>query len=84
MRQRNVKPASATLGAAFLATALTAGASAELNPFSAQPLGTGYDTVLYGAKGEGACGEGACGEGACGEGACGGEDGGTESKEGED
>jgi uncharacterized low-complexity protein len=84
MSQRNVKPASATLGAAFLATALTAGASAGVNPFAAQPSGTGYDTVLFGVKGEGACGEGACGEGACGEGACGGEGGGTESKEGEE
>jgi len=58
MSQRNVKPVSVTLGAAFLATAITAGANAEVNPFSAQPLSTGYDILHLGAEGK--CGEGKC------------------------
>ena len=73
VRQRNVKPVSVTLGAAFLATAITAGANAEVNPFSAQPLSTGYDILHLGAEGK-------CGEGKCGEGSCGGASGSEESK----
>ncbi|MDG2079104.1 MAG: hypothetical protein P8J26_06320 [Pseudomonadales bacterium] len=73
MSQRNVKPVSVTLGAAFLATAITAGANAEATPFSAQPLPTGYDILHFGAEGK-------CGEGKCGEGACGGASGSEESK----
>ena len=78
------KPLAATLGAAFLATAIAPAVSAETNPFSAQTLNSGYDLVNYGghaSKGdkEGKCGEGKCGgdkgegEGKCGEGKCGGE-----------
>ena len=72
-------PIAAALGAAFLATALSPLASADVNPFSAQQLSGGYDLASFGkAEGEGKCGEGKCGEGKaaeaegkCGEGKCG-------------
>ena len=78
------KPLAAALGAAFLATAISPLASAEVNPFSAQQLSGGYDLANFGKDAEGKCGEGKCGddkaegaakaegEGKCGEGKCGG------------
>lgn len=82
------KPLAAALGAAFLATAIAPLASAEVNPFTANPLSSGYDLANYAHHGEeGKCGgdkkadkEGKCGEGKCGadkkadkEGKCGGD-----------
>lgn len=77
------KPLAAALGAAFLASAV-APAIADVNPFSANPMQSGYDLVNK-ADAEGKCGEGTCGakkaehEGKCAgakaedEGKCGGE-----------
>ncbi|MFT4520662.1 MAG: putative low-complexity protein [Halioglobus sp.] len=65
-------PLAAALGAAFLATAISPLASAEVNPFSAQQLTSGYDLTSYDKHAEGGCGEDkAEGEGKCGEGKCG-------------
>ena len=91
MNRLKNKPLPMTLGAAFLATAISPLASADASPFSVQPLSAGYDLVNAGKHegkcGEGKCGEGKCGgedgkakEGKCGEGKCGGEDG--KAKEG--
>ena len=78
------KPLAAALGAAFLATAVAPLASADVNPFAATQLSSGYDLANYGSH-EGKCGEGKCGgdkamkkakshaEGKCGEGKCGGD-----------
>lgn len=73
------KPLSATIGAAFLATAVAPIVSAEANPFVANSLDVGYDLANYGRKNsDGSCGEGTCGgkskptDGSCGEGTCGG------------
>lgn len=85
MSKIKMKPVTAALGAAFLATAISPMASADVNPFSATPLNAGYDIVNAddhkGKCGEGKCGEGKCGEsdsgkdkgeeGKCGEGKCG-------------
>jgi uncharacterized low-complexity protein len=73
------KPLTAALGAAFLASAVPA--VADVNPFEANPMSSGYDLVNKGDA-EGKCGEGKCGEGKCGEGKCG-EDKGGEGKCGE-
>lgn len=58
------------LGAAFLATSIAPLASAEVNPFSATQLNSGYDLANYAhhEEGEGKDAEGKCGEGKCGEG----------------
>ena len=82
MSKFKAKPITAALGAAFLATAISPMASADVNPFSATPLNTGYDIVNADGH-EGNCGEGKCGEskggeekgeeGKCGEGKCGGD-----------
>ena len=82
MSKFKAKPLTAALGAAFLATAIAPAASADVNPFSATPLSTGYDIVNADGH-EGKCGEGKCGEskggeekgkeGKCGEGKCGGD-----------
>lgn len=86
MSKIKMKPVTAALGAAFLATAISPMASADVNPFSATPLNAGYDIVNADDHGdhddhEGKCGEGKCGEsdsgkdkgeeGKCGEGKCG-------------
>ncbi len=84
------KPLAMALGAAFLASAVAPMASAEVNPFSAQQLNSGYNLPNFDKHGgEGSCGEGNCGgdkgegEGKCGEGNCGGEKGEGEGKCGE-
>jgi len=59
------KTLSLALSAAFLASA-GAPAIADVNPFEASPLASGYDIVSKGEEGK--CGEGKCGEGKCGEG----------------
>ena len=81
MSKFKAKPLTAALGAAFLATAIAPVASADVNPFSATPLSTGYDIVNADGH-EGKCGEGKCGEGKCGE-SKGGEEKGKEGKCGE-
>ncbi len=55
----------AALSSALLASAVSP-AMADLNPFEANPLNSGYDVVQKGDA-EGKCGEGKCGEGKCGE-----------------
>ena len=54
---RSIKPITAALGAAFLASSFVPAASAASNPFSAQQLGGGYDLVSYGKDAEGSCGD---------------------------
>ncbi len=86
MKKQHVS--SLALGSAFiLSAALSGGAFAEANPFSATELQSAYE--LAGAE-EGKCGEGKCGEGEakgeegkCGEGKCGGEEKDAEGKCGE-
>lgn len=81
MANSTKKPLAAALGAAFLASAIAPVASAEVNPFTANTLSSGYDLANYAHHGEeGKCGEGKCGgdkkaekEGKCGEGKCGGD-----------
>lgn len=80
--RKSFKPVTASLGAAFLATAVSPMASADVNPFSANTLSNGYELVNAAGHAEGKCGEGKCGEGKCGEGKCGeGKD--HETKDGE-
>lgn len=97
-KQAKFSPLAATVGAAFMASAMAApvaqasvsGSMAD-NPFTAKDLSSGYAEHLRVAEGN--CGEGNCGagdgekgdEGKCGEGNCGGEDGekGDEGKCGE-
>ncbi|HEX5678288.1 MAG TPA: hypothetical protein VFX91_09980 [Alcanivorax sp.] len=74
-----MNPLTATLGAAFVASAMSIPAHAAENPFGATDLQSGYQLAGNHAKdGEGKCGEGKCGEGKCGEdkkgeGSCGGD-----------
>ena len=60
------KPLAAALSAAFLATSIAPLASAEVNPFAANTLSSGYDLVNYAHHEEGKGAEGKCGEGKCG------------------
>lgn len=89
MSKFKMKPVTAALGAAFLASTIAPVASADVNPFSATPLAAGYDIVNAADGHEGKCGEGKCGgdskgeEGKCGEGKCGGDSKGEEGKCGE-
>ena len=70
-----LNPLAMTVGAAFVASALSAPVAAAENPFATADLSKGYQL----AGNEGKCGEGKCGEkegeGKCGEkhgeGACG-------------
>lgn len=78
-RQYKINPLSATVGAAFLASAMAAPvaqaaapAGMAENPFAANDLSGGYQQ-LAGNHGDGKHGEGKCGEGKCGEGKCGGD-----------
>ncbi|MFN3713454.1 MAG: hypothetical protein ACK4SX_07345 [Alcanivoracaceae bacterium] len=79
-----LNPLAAALGAAVVASALSAPVMAAENPFAAKELSGGYTQLAgeHGKGGEGKCGEGKCGEGKCGEGKCG-EDKGGEGKCGE-
>lgn len=96
MRQRkSFNPFTATIGAAFVASAvsLPLNAAAADNPFVANDIGSGYQLASKDAEGK--CGEGKCGEGKkdkegkggegkCGEGKCGeGKKEGKEEKGGE-
>ncbi|MDX1692711.1 MAG: hypothetical protein R3208_03030 [Ketobacteraceae bacterium] len=75
----SLKPLAAGVGAAFVASALSAApVNASENPFATNDLSSGYTQLAKGHK-EGKCGEGKCGEGhdgkdregKCGEGKCG-------------
>ena len=79
-----LNPLAATLGAAVVASAMSAPVMAAENPFAAKELSGGYMQLAggHGKDAEGKCGEGKCGEGKCGEGKCG-EDKGGEGKCGE-
>lgn len=75
-----LNPLAATIGAAVVASALSAPvAQASENPFAASDLNAGYQLA---AHAEGKCGEGKCGEDKKGEGSCG--EKGAEGKCGED
>ncbi len=85
------KPLIASASAAFLMGLGSQAAVAE-NPFSAEPMSSGYTQLAHNHEGEakheeGKCGEGKCGEkkkdreGKCGEGKCGEKKG--EKKDGE-
>ena len=78
-----LNPLAMTVGAAFMASALSAPVTAAENPFAATDLAKGYQLAGNEGKcGEGKCGEGKCGEDKGGEGKCG-EDKGGEGKCGE-
>ncbi|HCO61069.1 MAG TPA: hypothetical protein DIT58_12880, partial [Porticoccaceae bacterium] len=66
MAKHTMKPLAAAVGAAFMASAITAPvAVAAENPFQLNQLSGGYNLASK-AEGEGKCGEGKCGEGKCG------------------
>ncbi len=71
-----LKPITAMVGTAFIASMATASFANAENPFAAEALDSGYDQLAL-ADSEGKCGEGKCGEakgegeGKCGEGKCG-------------
>jgi uncharacterized low-complexity protein len=82
-----LKPITAAVGTAFIASLATASLANAENPFAAEALDSGYDQLAL-ADSEGKCGEGKCGEakdegegkcgeakdegeGKCGEGKCG-------------
>ena len=72
---QKMKPVTAAVGTAFVASLATAGLASADNPFAAEELASGYDQLAQ-ADAEGKCGEGKCGEskddeGKCGEGRCG-------------
>lgn len=69
-----MNPLTATLGAAFVASAMSIPAHAAENPFGATDLQSGYQLAGdHGKDGEGKCGEGKCGDDKKGEGSCGGD-----------
>ena len=61
-----LKPITAVVGTAFVASMATASFANADSPFAAQALDSGYDQLALGDA-EGKCGEGKCGEGSCGE-----------------
>ena len=61
-----LNPLAASMGAAVVASVLSAPLMAAENPFAAKELSGGY-MQLADKHGEGKCGEGKCGEGKCGE-----------------
>ncbi|MQX53746.1 HvfA family oxazolone/thioamide-modified RiPP metallophore [Alcanivorax sediminis] len=77
-----MNPLAATVGAAFVASALSVpvAANAAQNPFAASDLQAGYQLAAHHAEGK--CGEGKCGDKKA-EGSCG-EEKGAEGKCGED
>ena len=73
MAIKTKSPLATALCTAFLATTASSVVTADVNPFAAQPLSSGYDLANFGKHGEGNCGEGKCGgekkadkEGKCG------------------
>ena len=80
MLNKKMKPITAAVGTAFVASLATASIANADSPFAAEELERGYDLLADAHGGEGKCGEGKCGEGAgdgadgegkCGEGKCG-------------
>jgi len=72
MRNSRIKPVTAAIGAAFVASlASTSFADVAGSPFGAQELAQGYQVLADAHEGEDKEGEGKCGEGKCGEGKCG-------------
>ena len=63
---QKMKPITAAVGTAFVASLATASIANADNPFAAEALENGYDQLAQ-ADAEGKCGEGKCGEGKCGE-----------------
>ena len=61
-----MKPITAVVGTAFVASLATASVANAENPFAAVELENGYDQLAQ-ADAEGKCGEGKCGEAQCGE-----------------
>ena len=61
-----MKPITAAVGTAFVASLATASVANAESPFAADALDEGYDQLAQ-ADAEGKCGEGKCGEGKCGE-----------------
>jgi len=71
MRNSRLKPITALIGTAFVASLATASPGvAPANPFAAEELAQGY-LLLADHHGDAKDGEGKCGEGKCGEGSCG-------------
>jgi uncharacterized low-complexity protein len=68
-----MNPLAATLGAAFVASAMSIPAHAAENPFGATDLQSGYQLAGDSKSAEGKCGEGKCGGDKKGEGSCGGD-----------
>ena len=67
MFNRKMKPITAVIGAAFVASLATASIANAERPFLAEELERGYNLLADGHV-EGKCGEGKCGEAKCGEG----------------
>jgi len=61
-----MKPITAVIGTAFVASLASASYAKAENLFAADQLDTGYDQLAQ-ADAEGKCGEGKCGEGKCGD-----------------
>ena len=70
MLNRKLKPITAAVGTAFVASLATASIASAESPFAAEELDKGYD-LLARADVEGKCGEGKCGEDKDAEGSCG-------------
>jgi len=66
MFKSKMKPITAAVGTAFVATLASSGIANADSPFLVQDLDSGYDQLALGEE-EGKCGEGKCGEGKCGE-----------------
>jgi uncharacterized low-complexity protein len=71
MLNRKMKPITAAIGTAFVASLATASIANAENPFAAEELERGYNLLADAHEGEGKCGEGKCGEGDDAEGKCG-------------
>jgi uncharacterized low-complexity protein len=82
MLNQKLKPITAMIGTAFVASLATASIANADAPFTAEELDSGYD-LLAQADAEGKCGEGKCGEDKDAEGSCG-EDKDAEGSSGED
>jgi len=72
MRKSRLKPVTALIGTAFVASLASASPGVTpASPFAAEELAQGYQLLAdqheEAKDGEGKCGEGKCGEGACGE-----------------
>lgn len=72
MSNRKLKPITAAVGTAFVATLAVAGVASADNPFQADEVELNQQLLAFdGDKGESQCGESECGESECGESECG-------------